>query len=270
MRKDYLPVDDAAGALDEAAFVEQHWSALWKDRQRPPDVSAVAESDEYRVVAPYLERLPAGSHLLDGGCGLGEWTLYLSGRGYQVTGLDISTETIERLKSWFPQHDFRQGDLRHTDFAAGSFDAYYSWGTFEHFESGLGDCLVEAGRLLRRGGWLFVSVPFHNRRLMKRDRAALERWDDQFDPASGYERPQRFYQWRLTREELRRELELRGFKVHEVAPIAKATGVGRWLQWEVGLKTKGTTAYRLASRVFGTVLPSDYISHMILAVAQRR
>ena len=42
---------------------------------------------------------------------------------------------------------------------------------------------------IKPGGWLFVSVPFHN--------------------------------WRLTKAELRRELELHGFHVQTVTPVVR-------------------------------------------------
>ena len=52
---------------------------------------------EYRVMAPYLRQLPPSARMLDGGCGLGEWTVNLSRLGYRVLGLDISEETVTLL-----------------------------------------------------------------------------------------------------------------------------------------------------------------------------
>ena len=232
--------------------------------------SAVTRREEYPFMHSVLSQLPRGSRILDGGCGMGEWTVFLAQQGFDVTGLDISEATIARLGTWFPTSTFLRGDLRRTDFSDSSFDAYFSWGTFEHFENGLGDCLAEASRIVRTGGWLFVSVPFHNWRLVLRDARPLERWDPDFDPQSGYQASQRFYQWRLTKAELRRELELHGFKVSSVTPIGKLTGAGRMLQWGVPFLTKGSRPYAAASRVCALGLPASFISHMILAVAQRR
>jgi SAM-dependent methyltransferase len=170
---------------------------------------------------PFLDRLAPASRILDGGCGMGEWTAFLANRGFTLVGVDISEHTVRRLKEWFPHLEFVRADLRGTSFESQSFDAYFSWGTFEHFESGLGGCLAEAHRLIKPGGWLFVSVPFHNWRLILRDSRALERWDPEFDPRTGYRQPHRFYQWRLTKAELRRELELHGFHVQTVTPVVR-------------------------------------------------
>jgi SAM-dependent methyltransferase len=270
MRKDYVPVDGVTSALDEAAFVEDFWTKQWQDLGSPADVSAIARREEYRLMAPCLHRLSPGSRILDGGCGLGEWTVFLAQQGFDVTGLDISEATIARLTTWFPTSTFRHGDLRRTNFPDSSFDAYFSWGTFEHFENGLGDCVAEASRLVRSGGWLFVSVPFHNWRLVLGDARPLERWDPDYDPQSGYSAPQRFYQYRLTKGELRRELEFHGFTVSSVTPIGKLTGSGRMLQWGVPFLRKGSRPYAAASRVCALALPASFIGHMILAVAQRR
>jgi SAM-dependent methyltransferase len=260
----------AETTVDETAFVEQYWTDVWMNSGAAPDVSAVARREEYRLMRPYLARLGRGSRILDGGCGLGEWTVFLAGEGYDVVGLDLSAGVIDHLTKRFPERQFARGDLRRTDFATGSFDACFSWGAFEHFENGLGECLAEAHRLVRPGGWLFISVPFDNWRLILRDARRLERWDEEFDPKNGYERRQRFYQWRLTRPELTRELELQGFRAELVTPISKLQGVGRWLQYDFPLFTVNSRPYLAARRAFAAILPAAYVSHMLFAVAERR
>ena len=269
MRKDYVPVA-GSGASDETAFVERYWADIWKSHSEAPDLSTLARRDEYRVIRQYLERMKTGSRILDAGCGLGEWTVFLAQQGFDVTGLDLVAEVVDGLSRRFPASPFVRGDIRQTGFATGSFDCCFSWGAFEHFESGMGDCLDEAHRILRPGGWLFISVPFHNWRHILREARPLEKWDEHFDRAAGYRQRQRFYQWRFTRPELQRELELRGFRVDRVAPIHKLSGVGRWLQWDFPIVRKDTRAYFLVRRAFAAIMPASYVSHMLLAVAERR
>jgi SAM-dependent methyltransferase len=270
MRKDYTPIVEATAAADETAFVERHWADVWKTHDQIPDVSALARREEYQVMRPYLAKLAPGSRVLDGGCGLGEWTVFLGQQGFCVVGLDLIAEVVAALKVRFPGSEFVRGDIRHTGFEPQSFDACFSWGAFEHFENGIGDCLDEARRILRPGGWLFISVPFHNWRHILRDLGPLQRWDEHFDAREGYRGPQRFYQWRFTRPELQRELELHGFRAESVTPINKLSGVGRWLQWDFPIVRKNTRAYFIARRAFAAVMPAAYVSHMILAVAERR
>jgi SAM-dependent methyltransferase len=269
MKKDYMPVGDAPSP-DETRFVEQHWADVWKDHDRPPDLSALERREEYTIMRPYLSKLPAGSRILDAGCGLGEWTVFFAEKGFDAVGLDLSAQVVEKLNGWFPSHQFVRGDIRNTGFETASFDACFSWGAFEHFENGLGDCLEEARRIVRPGGWLFISVPFDNWRHVLRDAGRLERWDQEFDRQHGYRQAQRFYQWRLTRPELQRELELHGFRTELVTPISKLQGVGRWLQWDFPVVRPNTRAYFALRRALAAVMPASYISHMLLAVAERR
>ncbi len=255
MRKDYI-VDDDHG--DETAFVERYWTAVWKAEGGPKGAyDKIPGKAEYRVMAPYMARLPAGSRLLDGGCGLGDWTVYFSRNGYAATGLDISRETVAKLGELFPDVDFAVGDIRDTGLEASSIDGYFSWGVFEHFEVGLGPCVAEAWRLLKPGGYLFVSVPMDNLRHAMAGALAGA-------PAAGA----RFYQWRLTRAELAAELSRAGFEVLKVAAIHKRQGVLRALHHNLGLPYEWFISRALAA-VIAPFVPGVVIAHMILAVARK-
>lgn len=264
-----MPVGDGSSP-DETSFVERHWTEVWKDHNSPPDLSALERREEYTIIRPFLSTVPTGSRIPDAGCGLGEWTVFFASRGFDAVGLDLSAEVVAKLTGWFPTHQFVRGDIRHTGFDTASFDACFSWGAFEHFENGLGDCLEEARRIVRPGGWLFISVPFDNWRHVLRDARRLERWDQEFDRQHGYQQAQRFYQWRFTRPELQRELELHGFRTELVTPISKLQGVGRWLQWDFPVVRPNTRAYFVLRRALSAIMPASYISHMLLAVARRR
>jgi SAM-dependent methyltransferase len=270
VRKDYTAVDDVRVAGDETSFVERYWSDIWRNQDGPPDLSMLARREEYWIMRPYLAKLPTGSRVLDAGCGRGEWTMFLAQQGFRCAGLDLSAEVIDELRVRFPSHEFVHGDIRRTEFETGSFDACFSWGAFEHFEDGPGQCLAEVRRILRPGGWLFVSVPFQNWRHILRDARPLDRWDEGFDAEKGYGQLHRFYQWRFTRPELQRELELHGFRAVSITPINKLSGVGRWLQWDLRIVRPNTRAYFIVRRALAAVIPGSCISHMILGVGQRR
>lgn len=270
MKKDYELVSDEQAHQSERDFVEAFWTQRWEARAQLPDPRCVERKDEYRLMQPFLRSLPSGGRILDGGCGTGEWTVHLTNAGYRVTGLDLSRQTIERLNGVLPNYEFLCGDIRQTGFPDSSFDAYFSWGTFEHFEEGLDACVREAARILKPGGWLFITVPFQNWRHIVREARSLQRWDPHFDPQLGYQRPLRFYQWRFTRPELRRELELRGFQVERMAPIHKVEGVARWAEWDMRWLSGRSVAARAARRGLSLVIPSAFIAHMVFAVARRR
>lgn len=126
-----------------------------------------------------MRRLPPGAKLLDGGCGQGLWTVAYAQRGFDVTGMDLSRTTIATVQRIFPEQRFVVGDIRETGFPDNHFDLYFSWGTFEHFELGLGGPLREAYRVVKPGGYLVITVPFQNPRHLRRLRRDLAQWDDQ-------------------------------------------------------------------------------------------
>lgn len=258
MRKDYIASADPAD--DETQFVEKYWTAVWNKEGGPQGhINCIPRRDEYRVIAPYMAKLPKGARVLDGGCGLGDWTLFFARQGFSVVGLDLSQQTVEQLNVRFPEAEFADGDIRYTNFPDNSFDAYFSWGVFEHFESGLQDCVQEAFRILKPGGWLFVSVPLDNLR-----HALLGSFAHSRIPSGNL----RFYQWRLSRAELANELVMGGFEVLETRPIHKRQGVLRGLHHEVGLPYEWLLTKGLSAAI-APFIPGSFIAHMVLAVARK-
>ncbi len=276
MRKDYILVQTQERGLEEIALIEQFWTARWGDARLNcvgNGCRYLAHRDEYCAMKPYLDRLPAGARLLDAGCGMGDWTVFLAEQGFNVVGLDISQAVIAALRSQFPRLAFERGDIRRMDFPAGHFDACFSWGVCEHFEEGLQPCIAETWRVLKPGGYLFVSVPFHNLRHILHGLRRWEAWDA--DLASGLKDanylsrpPVRFYQWRLTRAELARELVIGGFDVLVTAPIHRVHGLERTLVGDLRLRP-GTLSYRLAMRALRILAPASLVAHMVMAVAQK-
>lgn len=270
MKKDYVPVPNTLSTMDESAFVEDYWTRIWNGHSLEdfPKLQ-IEKSEEFKIMDPYISKLPAKARILDGGCGLGEWTLYYTLRGFEVVGMDISGKTIERLKERFPDCRFMVGDIRSTEFDDEYFDAYFSWGTFEHFEIGLGPCFREARRILKGGGYLFVSVPFQNGRHIRRDKRELSDWDENFDKERGYTSEMRFYQWRLTKPELQREFELNGFKVLKIEAINKWTGLHRAIKYDLHIDLS-SKLHRLLQRLLYPFVSKDYVAHMIMGVGQKK
>lgn len=106
------------------ALYEEH--ALAWDRQRGRDLHE----------APWLERfaalLPAGSTILDIGCGMGEpiarW--FVDG-GFGVTGVDSSPSLIALARGRFPQQEWIVADMRALDLRR-RFDGLIAWHSLIH------------------------------------------------------------------------------------------------------------------------------------------
>lgn len=258
MLKDYIVSDQPE--RDETSFVEDHWTTIWQEKfDLDGNPEKVRKSEEYKYMRPYLERIPEKALLLDGGCGLGDWVRFLNFEGFHAEGVDISRITINRLKNRFPEIAFYTGDIRALDLPGDHVNLFFSWGVFEHFEDGPHSCLAEAFRILKPGGYLFMSVPHANVRQSMR--ASLTR-------ASDREKNARFYQYRFTRAEAHNFVREAGFVIDAHVLLHKRQGVLRSLHHELGLPLEWILTRGL-SALLSPILPGSWFSHMQLVIAQK-
>ncbi|MFJ3144972.1 class I SAM-dependent DNA methyltransferase [Streptomyces halstedii] len=113
------PVDQAVSA-DHAAVAYDATA---------PFYDSLTRHDNYDVFADLLEGLikqagPAGTRLLDAGCGTGRSSVLFAGRGYRVTGFDISASMIgiARTRHADSGIDFHVHDIRRPAPGEGPYD----------------------------------------------------------------------------------------------------------------------------------------------------
>lgn len=82
------------------------------------------EQDAANLVLPLIAKggLLPGQRVLDMGCGRGRHAQVLTTKGLQVTGIDLSAQSIQEAKHLVPQGRFEVFDMREP-FADGFFDA---------------------------------------------------------------------------------------------------------------------------------------------------
>jgi len=147
------PAVGPAGTLrPEAAWYDRHYEVLQPDM--PP---------WYAHLLPVLRRrLQPGMRLLECGCGQGHGLRYLAAEGLlpagQIYGVDQSRTAIEFVRARLPGATFEVMDLAGLRFGDGMFDMVLLMETIEHLEDP-GPALAEMGRVLKPGGWLFLSFP---------------------------------------------------------------------------------------------------------------
>lgn len=133
------------------------WDGLWHDKDPVGSVKSVSDRSYIKKVTQ--KYLASGSKILEGGCGRGQNVYALKRWGYQAVGVDYAEETVAIIKENFPELDIIYGDVRKLPFADNEFDGYWSFGVIEHFFNGYKDIAEEMKRVVKVGGYLFITFP---------------------------------------------------------------------------------------------------------------
>lgn len=204
-------------------------------------------------------RVPRGAAVLDAGCGMGEWVEFLDSQGYQATGLDYSEDLVKALSRAHPARRWLHGSVQAIPAADRSFDALVSWGVIEHDPEGPRAALRDFFRVLKPGGWAFVSVPLDS----PVQRTSSER---QFsEQRNGGD----FFQYFFTRDELADECRAVGFRVDGVDACSSHYALAfpdlylRVIQARRPVQLAATAALNLYAK------SRPDCANMIMAVAQR-
>ena len=168
----------------------------------------------------------AGERVLDLGCGAGDFLSLLRRVGAEPVGVELSERALERARLREPSaetHLLSPDDS--IPLAHGSIDLVWCSEVIEHVAD-VGGLLAEVRRVLRPGGRLLLTTPFHGR--VKGALLALTRFEAHFDPLGQH---LRFF----TRSSLRGALEAARLEVAGVAtagglPLLRETLVARALR----------------------------------------
>jgi 2-polyprenyl-3-methyl-5-hydroxy-6-metoxy-1,4-benzoquinol methylase len=101
--------------------------------------------------------------VLELGCGEGHLTEEVRNQGFEITGVDMNVEKIERAQYRCPDISFIQSDVLKLSLPPGSFDTVILPELLEHVPEETGNKMLDtAWRLLKIQGRLIVSVPNEN------------------------------------------------------------------------------------------------------------
>jgi 2-polyprenyl-3-methyl-5-hydroxy-6-metoxy-1,4-benzoquinol methylase len=121
-------------------------------------------TDEYlwQPVLRHLASLPAGSRILDAGCGNGFFTKQIHERGFDVVGMDVEESRIVHARKLCPSIRFEVAsvyDNMSTVFRR-QFDAVVSLEVIEHLYDPR-TFVTRVQECLRPGGLFVLSTPYH-------------------------------------------------------------------------------------------------------------
>lgn len=261
-------------------------------------------------VVPYILRhLKKQGPILEAGCGLGRFIVFMEGQGFRdVRGIDISPDAVAIVNRIAPTLNVTCGDVSNLPFDDSSIRGIVSLGVVEHFEQGPRAALKEFHRVMMPGATAIITVPYLNlvRRFkhavrvyqigerMKGDRAAVPAvrlMDDEVDRSithsdQGSLHMQRrglpefrrwpatgsFFEYRFGIKQFEKELQPVGLSVLEIAPIDAISG----LYYEFGAllvttSPDGGRDVTALGRIFKAILArAPWIhAHMLLFVVHK-
>ena len=146
----------------------------------------------FRIIKATKRWLRPPARILEGGCGMAQYVHALDKAGFQVVGVDFAPRVVEAVKKHWPHLDVRIGDVRQMPVPDSSFDGYWSFGVIEHWPDGFATIAEEMRRVIRQGGFLFLTFPMLS--LWRRRRAQSGFYTQNSLPAKNLPN---FYQYAL-------------------------------------------------------------------------
>lgn len=134
---------------------QRYWEAL----HGPLATKSMIERGDRFVVEETRKYLSAGTKVIDVGCGTGATVFGLQKAGFDAYGIDYDEKTVATIKSLFPELNIQVADIRKIPFGEAYFNGVWSLGVIEHFYDGYAPIILESKRVLRPGGYLFLTVP---------------------------------------------------------------------------------------------------------------
>ena len=139
----------------------------WLGHWRKDSVKKGLKQIEYETfyTSSFLTYFKKGDVILEAGCGMARYCLWLEDKGMKTYGIDIVREAVDRGRNFAKKNGYNTklivGDVRKLPYKANNFDGYISLGVLEHFElfDDIRKSLSEAFRVLKPGGKVFISIP---------------------------------------------------------------------------------------------------------------
>lgn len=201
--------------------------------------------------APRIEELlamgvPAGTRVVDVGCGSGEFSAMAAAAGYDAVGIDVSAPSIDAARQLHPGVDFRRCDAEELSRVEPEGAGVITlWDVIEHVQRP--HEVVEAcARALRRGGLIAIGTP-NGDSIFDRAADVLYRL---VPPVGRWMLDQRYSMWHLqiwTARTLTRLLADHGFEPVRVRRHRELTGAPSLYLRQSHFRNLGAVAGRIDS-----------------------
>ncbi len=197
-------------------FWDQHWND--KDLKK-----SIKTGKNDRFVSKTTKRFLKPSKtkkILEGGCGKGQFVYSLEKTGYNAYGIDYANKTVSKINACMPSLKITSGDVRDINFPDNYFDGYWSLGVIEHFFNGYNNIINEMYRVIKPGGYLFLTFPYMSP--LRRLKAKFKKYPlfnpNDFDQNN-------FYQFALNNKNVQKDLANLNFKLIQKIPFDGLKGL---------------------------------------------
>lgn len=246
----------------------EFWDRNWLTEDWKREITKTRNNRYWRrILNKYLP--DKNSRILEGGCGCGHLVDALDSWGYHAIGIDFAEKTVTKINEVMPDMDIRYGDLRKLSLEDGCLDGYLSLGVIEHFWEGYDDILNETRRVLKPGGYAFVSFPCISRLDW------LNIFFSGYEKLEGCDMPEDFYQFGLDVKVVRRNFERVGFECIHTYWQYGLTGLQRMIPafkktqeklWKLSKKNKLIKLFTVTS----SFLLAPLCGHSVMLVLKKQ
>ncbi|MDD3340842.1 MAG: class I SAM-dependent methyltransferase [Bacilli bacterium] len=106
----------------------------------------------------FLEYVKTGT-ILDIGCGIGHLTNYISQKGFQITGIDLSTHMLEIARQSYPNIEFLKMNMRDLQFDSNYFTGIFAAYSLFHLPlEEMKQVLATCKRILKEKGFIILFL----------------------------------------------------------------------------------------------------------------
>ena len=134
----------------------EYWQGIWEEDLVLSKLNYKKNTYVSKITKKYL---PSNSKVLEAGCGLGQFVYSLKKNNYDSYGIDYANKTVKLINKNFPKLNVKYGDVENIPFEKNFFDGVWSIGLIEHFYYDNEKFLSEASRVIKVGGYFFLSFP---------------------------------------------------------------------------------------------------------------
>src|SRR3990172_6474911 len=264
--KIYIPENRSLAFIEKKATSE-FWDKHWEVDDLRNQIINCRDSWFIEIMKKYL---PGDKGIiLEGGCGRSHLVHAISYQGYNAVGIDFAEKTVKRVNEAVPEIDVRYGDVRNLPFRDGEIAGYWSIGVVEHFWDGYEKIIKEMMRVIRTGGYLFITFPYMSP--LRRLKAYFDLYDKKLDK----DMLDKFYQFALDPRKFTDDLKCLGFTLKEQVPFDGIKGVKdevRFLKKPLQklYDYNGTNVFIIKIKSYLDTLFRPFASHCILLVFQKR